>query len=67
MINKDELLYKIDVIIEHLKESNEHKYKLYNRVCPDNDINPDSNIIEYAEDVKNMVIEILKILENEEI
>lgn len=67
MINKDELLYKIDVIIEHLKESNGHKYKLYNRVCPDNDIEPDSNIIEYAEDVKNMVIKILKILENEEI
>ena len=56
MINKDELLYKIDVIIEHLKESNGHKYKLYNRVCPDNDIKPDSNIIEYAEDVKKMVI-----------
>ena len=61
MINKDELLYKIDVIIEYLKESNVHEYKLYNRVCPDNDIEPDSTIIEYAEDVKNMVIEILKI------
>lgn len=67
MVNKDELLYKIDVIIEHLKENNGHEYKLYNRVCPDNDIEPDSTIIEYAEDVKNMVIEILKILENEEI
>ena len=67
MVNKDELLYKINVIIEHLKDSNEYEYKLYNRVCPDNDIEPDSTIIEYAEDVKNMVIEILKILENEEI
>ena len=67
MVNKDELLYKIDVIIEHLKESDGRECKLYNRVCPDNDIEPDSNIIEYAKDVKNMVIEILKILENEEI
>lgn len=67
MVNKDELLYKIDVIIEHLKESNGHEYKLYNRVFPDNDIEPDSNIIEYTENVKNMVIEILKIIENEEI
>jgi len=66
MVNKDELLYKIDVIIEYLKESNGHEYKLYNRVCPDNDIEPDSRIIGYAEDVKNIVKEIIKILENEE-
>lgn len=66
MVNKDELLYKIDVIIEYLKESNGQEYKLYNRVCPDNDIEPDSNIIEYAEDVKNIAKEIIKILENEE-
>lgn len=60
MVNKDELLYKIDIIIEHLKESNGYEYKLYNRVCPDNGIEPDSNIIEYAEDIKNMVIEMFK-------
>ena len=66
MINKDELIYKLDVIINYLKENNGYEYKLYNRVCPDNNIEPDSNIIEYAEDVKNMVIEITKILKNKE-
>ena len=64
MVSKTELLYKIDVIIEYLKESNGNKYKLYNRACPDNGIEPDSNIIEYAEDIKNMFIEILKNDEN---
>lgn len=64
MVSKTELLYKIDVIIEYLKESNGNKYKLYNRSCPDNGIEPDSNIIEYAEDIKNMFIEILKNDEN---
>ena len=64
MINKDELIYKLDV--NYLKENNGYEYKLYNRVCPDNNIEPDSNIIEYAEDVKNMLIEITKILKNKE-
>lgn len=66
MVNKDELLYKIDVIINYLKENNGYEYKLYNRVCPDNNIEPDSNIVEYTEDVKNMAIEITKILKNKE-
>ena len=52
MVNKDELLYKIDVIIKYLEENNGYEYKLYNRVCPDNNMEPDSNIIEYVEDVK---------------
>ena len=60
MINKNELLYKIDAIIEYLKEHNGYKYKLYNRLCPINDTLPDSNIVEYAEDVKNIVIEMIK-------
>ena len=33
---------------------------------PDNNIEPDSNIVEYVEDVKNMVKEIIKILKNKE-
>lgn len=66
MINKDELLYKIDVIIDYLKENNGYEYKLYNRVCPDNNIEPDSDIVEYAEDVKNIVIKLIKKLENDE-
>ena len=64
MVNKNELLYKIGVIIKYLKENNGCEYKLYNSVCPDNGIEPDSNIIEYAKDIKNMIIEILKNDEN---
>lgn len=66
-INKEELVYKIDAIIENLKESNGHEYKLYSRVCLDNDLDPDSSIIEYVEDFKNMFIKILKILEKNKI
>lgn len=60
MINKNELLYKIDAIIEYLKEHNGYEPKVYNRLCPTNDTLPDSNIVEYAEDVKNIVIEMIK-------
>ena len=63
MINKEELLYKIDAIIEYLKENGGLEYKIYNHLCPDIDNEPDSNIVEYAEDVKNM-IETLLILKN---
>ena len=66
MANKDELLYKLDVIINYLKDNKGYEYKLYNRVCPDNNIEPDSDIIEYAKDVKNIVNEIIKNLENDE-
>ena len=55
MINKDELLYKLDVIINYLKENKGYEYKLYNRVCPDNNMEPDSDIVEYAEDVLYMI------------
>lgn len=34
MINKDELLYKIETIIKYLKEHNGYDYKLYNHLCP---------------------------------
>jgi len=54
MINKHELLYKISTIIIYLKEHNGYNYKLYNRLCP-GDGKPDSNIVEYAEDVMYLV------------
>ena len=41
----------MDVIIEYLKNNRGYDYKLYNIACPDNRIEPDSNIVEYAEDV----------------
>ena len=54
MINKDELIYKIQAIIGYLKEHNGYDYKLYNRLCPGMG-KPDSNIVEYAEDVLQMI------------
>lgn len=35
---KDEVLYKINVIIKYLKDNNGYNYKLYNRLCPDNNV-----------------------------
>lgn len=52
MINKDELLYKLDAVISYLKSNGGYDYKVYNRLCPD-DNKPDSNIVEYASDVKD--------------
>lgn len=60
MINKNELLYKINAIIEYLKENKGDDYKLYNHLCPDNNIEPDSNIVEYAEDVLYFVNQLLE-------
>ena len=54
MINNDELIYKLEVIIEYLKNNNGYNYELYNRLCPGIG-KPDSNIVEYAEDVLYMI------------
>ena len=54
MINKDELIYKLEAIIEYLKNNGGYDYKLYNRLCPGIG-KPDSNIVEYAEDVLYLV------------
>ena len=60
MINKDELLYKLNVVINYLKTHDGFQYKVYNNVCPDHGVEPDSNIVEYAEDVEKIVLEMLK-------
>jgi len=57
MINKEELLFKLEFIIKYLKENNGYNHKLYNHGMDDE---PDSNIVEYAEDVKYMIELILK-------
>ena len=64
MMREDELLYKINVIIKYLKEHNGYNYKLYNHLCPDNDVEPDSNIVEYALDVLDKVKEMFKVENN---
>jgi len=58
MINKDELLYKIDTIINYLKENKGYKYKVYDKLCPDDNNEPDSNIVLYAEDIKELIKEL---------
>ena len=59
MINRDELNYKMDAIIEYLKNNGGYDYKVYDTACPDNGTEPDSNIVEYAEDVRNIVTKII--------
>ena len=54
MINKDELIFKLKTVIEYLKKNGSYNYKLYNRLCPGMG-KPDSNIVEYAEDVLYLV------------
>ena len=54
MINKDELIYKLEAVIEYLKNSGGYDYELYNRLCLCF-VKPDSNIVEYAEDVLYLV------------
>ena len=54
MINKAELIYKLEAVIEYLKNSGGYDCELYNRLCPGSG-KPDSNIVEYAEDVLYLV------------
>lgn len=54
-----ELDYKLNTIRSFLIENNGIEYKLYNHICPTNDNEPDSNIIEYFDDIIYL-IDILK-------
>ena len=54
MINNNELIYKLEEVIKYLKNNGGYDYKLYNRLCPGMG-KPDSNIVEYAEDVLYMI------------
>ena len=54
MINNNEIIYKMEAVIEYLKNNDGYDYELYNRLCPGMG-KPDSNIVEYAEDVLYMI------------
>ena len=54
MINKAELIYKLEAVIEYLKNNGGYDYELYNRLCSGMGEH-DSNIVEYAEDVLYMI------------
>ena len=60
VINKDGLIYKLDAVVDYLKNNGGYEYKVYNHLCPDINTEPDSNIVEYAEDVKDIIKEILE-------
>lgn len=62
MINKDELIYKLEAVVEYLKNNGGYEYEVYNLLCPGMG-KPDSNIVEYVEDVLDMINKILKELE----
>lgn len=52
MIN-DEFLMKIEAIIEYLEYNGGKNYKLYNNTCKGINNKPDSNIVEYAKDIRD--------------
>ena len=49
MINNNEIIYKMEI-----KNNDGYNYELYNRLCPGIG-EPDSNIVEYSEDVLYMI------------
>lgn len=60
MLRIDELTYKLTAIIEYLQNYGGYNYEVYNHLCPSEDNEPDSNIVEYAEDVLDIVQELLE-------
>ena len=51
----NELNFKMNEIIEYLKNNKGYDYKLYNHGCPCFIDEPNSDIVEYAEDVKDII------------
>ena len=63
MTKKDELIYKIEAVIEYLKNNNGYNYKLYNHLCPGYG-EPDSNIVEYAKNILDIINELINVIDN---
>ena len=63
MINNNEIIYKMEAVIEYLKNNGGYDYELYNKLCPGIG-EPDSNIVEYAEDVLEIVENLINIIDN---
>ena len=53
-----ELKFKLEVVMYFLISRNGYSFKLFNHPLPDSD-EPDSDIIEYMEDVMNLVSRII--------
>ena len=63
MINNNEIIYKMNAVIEYLKNNGGYDYKLYNYLCPGMG-EPDSNIVEYTEDILEIVENLINIIDN---
>ena len=63
MINNNEIIYKMNTVIEYLKNNGGYDYKLYNQLCPGMG-EPDSNIVEYTEDILEIVENLINIIDN---
>ena len=53
-----ELKFKLEVVMYFLVSRNGYSFKLFNHPLPDSD-EPDSDIIEYMEDIMNLVSRII--------
>ena len=53
-----ELKFKLEVVMYFLVSRNGYSFKLFNHTLPDSD-EPDSDIIEYMEDIMNLVSKII--------
>jgi len=60
-IKKRELLYKLETVKQFLIFNNGHEHKLYNHICPSDNTVPDSNIVEYLEDIEHIVSNLISI------
>jgi len=56
----NELEYKLDAVLEYLKNNGGYDYRLYNKLCPGMG-KPDSNIVEYMEDIIEIIDKIINI------
>lgn len=54
----EELKFKLEVIMYFLVSKDGYSFKLFNHQLPDSDV-PNSNVIEYMEDVMNLISKLI--------
>lgn len=54
MINNNKRIYKLETVIEYLKNNGGYDYEIYNHLCLGMR-ELDSNIVEYEEDILYMI------------
>lgn len=61
---KNELFYKIEAVKQFLIHNGGYEHKLYNHLCPSEDTMPDSNIVEYLDDIESIITFLLSPKDN---